>query len=116
MSKIDNLVASLDKIHSSRRVYVLCDISPITRRLKATHYCCCLVMGRSPLWGIYNIDGKLMWFVEGREAIENHAVYNKKAWRVLHVQTVTGGEIGDALDSEELRKIVRRQKHVVLPR
>lgn len=100
----------LQRVESFRTVYALCDVSPRTRRLKATHYVCCLVHGRSPLWGIFNADGRLIFFMGSRGEIESHPAYQRKAWRVKSA-AMTMTRVVEALSHEEKVGHLRKQRH-----
>lgn len=47
--------------------------------LVPTHYCCVLVQGRSPVWGVWTIRGKFLRFAGSREQIV--AEYPAKVWK-----------------------------------
>src|SRR5262245_58322184 len=99
----------LQAVESFRTVYALCDISPKTKRLKATHYVCCLVHGRNPMWGIFNADGRLIFFMDSRADIETHPNYKHKAWRVKAGAT-TMTRVVEAMSHEERINHLRVQR------
>jgi len=73
----------LQQVEMFRTIYALCDVSPVTRRLRATHYACCLCHGRDPIWGLFSAaTGNLMFFFDSRAGIQEHPHYRRKAWRV----------------------------------
>jgi hypothetical protein len=59
-----------------RGIWVLAQLSADGKRLRGTHYTYCAMMGRRPLWRLYNITGKFLRVYWGKndvaEAFPNH--------------------------------------------
>jgi len=108
--KRDQETLTLQAVEAFRTIYALCDVSPKTKRLKATHYATCLVAGRKPLWGVFNTDGRLIWFYESRHGLEQHPNFKHKAWRVKQCAWTAGLVTGN-LDADAKRQHVYKQRH-----
>jgi len=116
MPKRDNTdVVTLQSVEAFRTIYALCDISPKTKRLKASHYATCLVAGRTPLWGVFDLDGKLIWFFESRSGLEHAPHFKHKAWRTKQCAWRMGYVIGQ-LDAQAKRDHLRDQRHGKKPK
>jgi hypothetical protein len=106
------LPAHLQHISAHRTIYLLNDVSEATGRLKATHYVCCLTGGPRPQWGVFNIDGKLIFIYDGKTAIERD--YNRKSWRRKEAMWTLQGNVRDPADFDqrvvELKKQVRGKR------
>lgn len=68
----------VEDIEGYRSVWVLATVNK-ENRLKGTHYAVCLMMGRPPTWGIFNITGKLLRYAHGRLSIQD--MYPNHVWR-----------------------------------
>jgi hypothetical protein len=79
MQAIELQVPPLGAIMVFRGVHALCSINKATNMLRATHYATCLIGGRSPTWGVWNIEGRFQRFCESKEEV--HKAYPYKAWR-----------------------------------
>lgn len=58
----------LQRIMTYRSLWALCSTNK-EGKLKVSFYCSCVVFGRSPMWGVWNANGKLLHFASGREVI-----------------------------------------------
>ena len=71
-------VPDLDPILAYKGVWALCTRGD-DGLLKATHFTVVLVLGRSPIWGIWTVDGKFIAFAGSRNQIERR--YPHLTWR-----------------------------------
>lgn len=59
--------------------------------LKASHYCCVLIGGPQPVWGVWTVGGKFVMFAPSRSWISQQ--YPGKAWtRVMASWLLTDAE------------------------
>ncbi len=69
----------LNEIMTYKSVYALCTVNRIGQVLKATHFCCVLIGGSRPLWGVWLSSGKHLRFASSRLQIAE--AYPKLVWR-----------------------------------
>jgi hypothetical protein len=72
------MLDTLQKIMSFRTLWSLCATNK-DGRMRVVYFSICLVHGRNPLWGVWNINGKFLHFAPGKDAIEK--MHPQLAWR-----------------------------------
>lgn len=102
-------VPPLGAIMAYRGVHALCTVAE-TGMLKATHYATCLIGGRDPMWGVWNVNGTFQRFFGSKaqiaEAYKNLTWRRKNAtWSLVDIHTKDV-----KVRREELRKLYRRGK------
>lgn len=70
---------NISQIMAYKSVYALSTLNEKTKKLKATHYACCLAGGRDPIWGVWTVTGRFIRFHNGRESISKE--YPTLVWR-----------------------------------
>lgn len=108
----------LEGVLAFKSLYTLNDISKDRETgkpaLKATHYCCVLIQGRDPYWGIWQVSGQFQAFAGSRDQIEKR--YPKKAWkRVMASWALTNAE-DDYKDVKKRVKFLEENVHASVPR
>lgn len=78
----------LKGVMTYRGIHVLYTVQKNAK--KATHYACCMIYGRNPLWIVWNVHGKFIRFAGSREQIEQayptHRWARKSAtWSLVRV-------------------------------
>ena len=77
----DRDAVTLQSVEMFRTVWALCELSPATKRLRATHY----AVWAGGHWLIFNLDGRLIMLFDSRAAIDAHYRRRRagdgKVWR-----------------------------------
>jgi hypothetical protein len=68
----------LQAIMTYKALHALCSTNK-DGKMKVVYYVSCLVYGRAPLWGVWNVSGKFLHFAPGREAVAD--MHPNLAWR-----------------------------------
>lgn len=61
---------ALAKIAAFRGVYVLCRVNVKEKKITAQYMTACLVTGRTPMWGVFDLNGIARRFFPSRAAVE----------------------------------------------
>lgn len=99
--------SALEMVTAFKSIHVLNDIVAKPKndnrpRLKATHYACVLVAGRSPVWGVWTVKWKFVMFCGSRQQIADQ--YPAKSWTT----TMASWLLSDAeSDYKDIGKRVR---------
>jgi hypothetical protein len=101
---VDLDVPPLGSILSYRVVWALCTSVKVEghQRMRATHYATVLSAGRTPIWGVWTINGAFQRFFGSRSAIED--AYSRLVWRKKQ-STWTLTDLHDMDHSEKQRAL-----------
>ena len=76
-------------------------------KMRVKYYGSCLVMGRDPLWGVWDVNGRFIHFGSGRDAIGKQ--HPNLSWR----RVMAKWQLNDDADSRapERRKALAEEFH-----
>jgi len=108
----------LEMIMAFKSVHVLNDVYQAEGAKKPTlipsHYCCVLVQGRSPVWGVWTIRGKFVRFAASREQIE--LSYPTKAWKRVMASWALSNADNDLKNVAKRVKLLEERYHTDIER
>jgi hypothetical protein len=104
------LTPDLEKIMSFKGIHALCTVNK-DGMMQASHYACCLVYGRNPLWGVWSLNGRFQRFYGSKQDIEDN--YPHLTWRRIMARW----QLKDDADSvaEARRKALSKELRKALP-
>ena len=70
---------AMAKIAAFRGVYVLCRVNIKEKKLTAQYLASCLTSGRTPMWGVFDLNGIARRFFSSRAEVE--AAHPALVWR-----------------------------------
>lgn len=85
--KLDMEAPHVGKIVGYRTVWALATLSEKDpSRLRCTHFCYCTIMGRNPLWGLYEVSGAYVASFRSRAELEAKFPKPAFSWRRIHAR------------------------------
>lgn len=78
-------------ITAFKTIYILNDRGHAGAALRPTHYCCCLIAGRDPMWALWTVRGTFLRYAGSRQMLIE--AYPEKAWsRITAAWTMTNDD------------------------
>jgi len=94
------MLEQLSAISTYRSLWSLCSVNK-AGKMKVVYYAACLVFGRAPLWGVWDVNGRFRHFSPGREAIGD--MHPNLSWRRVMARW-------SLADENDAKAEARRQK------
>jgi hypothetical protein len=104
------MTPDLERILTFKSMHALCTVNKDSK-MQATHYACCLVSGRNPLWGVWSLNGRFQGFFAGRQDITDN--WPHLTWRRIMARW----QLRDDANSkpEDRRKALAKELRKALP-
>jgi len=77
-------IEAIAKILMFRGLHLLCTMDPTTNKLKAAYIASCLSYGRSPVWGVFTLDGEPRRFFGSKAKVAEG--FPRHVWRTFSSQ------------------------------
>ena len=105
------MLDGLTKVITYRSLWALCSTNK-KGQMRAVYYCSCLVFGRQPLWGCWNLNGRFQHFGAGRDELAR--LHPNLTWR----RVMSRWQLVDDTDSiaKDRRKALELELEQPLPK